>query len=305
VILASVFVPAVTAGLLGWALARRWPRIDPVAPRLAEDSSIVRTEVREHPRLRLLLRRHIDPSAATGLVLTVAVAALASVITAIGLLLLMVRTHSGLASWDLAFARWGAEHATPVSTRGLRDISLLGGTVGVIAIAGVVGVLEYRRRPNRAIPALLALTVLGQFAIVNIVKAVVDRQRPSVHQLTGYSGSSFPSGHAAAAAATLAVVALLLGRGRPRAVRNLLAGGAVGLATLVAVSRFMLGVHWFTDVLAGMAVGWGWLALCSIAFGGRLLQFGAPVAEAEAIAEQAPATISDRAESRSPATRLG
>ena len=57
--------------------------------------------------------------------------------------------------------------------------------------------------------------------------------------------------------------------------------------------------------LAGMAVGWGWLALCSIAFGGRLLQFGAPVAEAEAIAEQAPATISDRAESRSPATRLG
>src|SRR5436309_3530839 len=83
------------------------------------------------------------------------VAALAIVITAIGLLLLMVRTHSGLASWDLAFARWGAEHATPVSTRGLRDISLLGGTVGVIAIAAVVGVLEYRRRPNRAIPALL------------------------------------------------------------------------------------------------------------------------------------------------------
>jgi membrane-associated phospholipid phosphatase len=290
VILASVFVPAVSAGVLGWALARRWPRLDPAAPRVGSDSSRVRAEVREHLRLRMLLRRHVDPATATGLVLTVAIAVLAAVITAVGLLLLMVRTHSGLASWDLAFARWGAEHATPTSTRALRDISLLGGTVGVIGIAGVLGVLEYWRRPNRAIPALLVLTVLGQFAISNLVKAVVDRQRPAVHQLTGFSGSSFPSGHAAAAAATFAVVALLLGRGRPRWVRNALAGGAVGLATLVAASRVMLGVHWFTDVLAGIAVGWGWLAICSIAFGGRLLQFGAPIADAEDVAEPTPTT---------------
>jgi undecaprenyl-diphosphatase len=155
----------------------------------------------------------------------------------------------------------------------------------VVAIAAMVGALEYWRRPNWAIPALLSLAVLGQFAIVNLVKVVVDRQRPAIHQLTGFSGSSFPSGHAAAAAATFAAVALLLGRGRPRSVRNALAGAAVGIAVLVAASRVMLGVHWFTDVLAGIAVGWGWLALCSIAFGGRLLQFGAPVAEVTDLAE--------------------
>jgi membrane-associated phospholipid phosphatase len=39
-------------------------------------------------------------------------------------------------------------------------------------------------------------------------------------------------------------------------------------------------VHWLSDVLGGLALGWAWFALSSIAFGGRLLRFGAPVAAA-------------------------
>ena len=46
----------------------------------------------------------------------------------------------------------------------------------------------------------------------------------------------------------------------------------------------VLGRRRFTDVLAGMLLGGGWLALCSIAFGGRLLRFGAPVEQAEDVA---------------------
>jgi membrane-associated phospholipid phosphatase len=41
----------------------------------------------------------------------------------------------------------------------------------------------------------------------------------------------------------------------------------------------LLGVHWVTDVAAGLALGWSWFALCAIAFGGRLLHFGAPLEE--------------------------
>jgi membrane-associated phospholipid phosphatase len=50
-------------------------------------------------------------------------------------------------------------------------------------------------------------------------------------------------------------------------------------------------VHWFSDVLGGLALGWAWFALCSIAFGGRLLSFGAPAAQAE---HAAPAVEDER-----------
>ena len=56
----------------------------------------------------------------------------------------------------------------------------------------------------------------------------------------------------------------------------------IAIAGAVASSRVLLGVHWFTDVLAGPRVGLGLVrAWCAIAFGGRLLRFGAPVEVAE------------------------
>jgi undecaprenyl-diphosphatase len=39
----------------------------------------------------------------------------------------------------------------------------------------------------------------------------------------------------------------------------------------------MLDVHWLTDVMAGLALGWAWFSVSAIAFGGRLLHFGASV----------------------------
>ena len=92
------------------------------------------------------------------------------------------------------------------------------------------------------------------------------------------------AGRTGALAAPCALVfSLLLGRRRSPASKAVLAAVAAAITTAVAGSRVLLGVHWFTDVVAGIAIGWAWFTLISLAFGGRILRFGAPVAQAEAV----------------------
>ena len=91
----------------------------------------------------------------------------------------------------------------------------------------------------------------------------------------GRTGTSVPSGHTTAAAATYLAVALVLGIGSSPRARAALGGAAVSIAVAVGCTRVLLGVHWFSDVVAGLVIGWSWFGICAVAFGGRLLRFGA------------------------------
>jgi membrane-associated phospholipid phosphatase len=267
-------------GLIG-LLASRWPQIE--APRLSGETIV--HEVQKHPTLAGHLRRHFNPKTEAGVAMSVAATIVVLSAVGIGVILAMIRIHFGLAWWDRSLARIGADHATALSTDVLRFISLFGGTSGVITMAAIACVLEYVRRPSRAVPLFLTLVVAGQFALSNGIKYIVERARPDLNRLTGFAGASFPSGHSTAAAATMAAIALIATRGRSRGIKLLAAALAAGAAATVASSRVFLGVHWFTDVVAGLLLGWGWFALCSIVFGGRLLNFGLPVEAAEKVAD--------------------
>ena len=274
----------VIAGVAATASAWRWSRRDPTDPHL--ERRTVRRFLRQHPLVNRLARRHHPtPSAATAEALGLAAAAVVIGTATAGAILLMIKTRSGFARADTPFATWAAEHATEASTEVMRAISEFGGTTYVIVAALAVTGVELLRDRRWTIPAFVAMTIGGQFLLSNGIKWIVDRARPTISPLTGFAGTSFPSGHAVAAAATWACVAFLLGRRRPRHARAVLLGGAVAIAVAVAATRVALGVHWTTDVVAGLFVGWTWFALCAIAFGGRVLHFGEPVEVVEAEAD--------------------
>ena len=287
------------AGGAATIAAWRWLRVDPTAPHV--EKRTVRRFMREHPLItRFVRRHHPEPASATAEALALAAVAVIVSTAAAGALLLMIRTRTGVARADLPLAEWAAEHATDSSIEIMRLISEFGGTFLVVAAAVAVTVAELLRDRRFVVPAFVALTVAGQFLLSNSIKFVVERARPTLSPLTGFAGTSFPSGHAVAAAATWACVAFLLGRRRHRHVRAVLLGLAVGIAVAVAATRVALGVHWTTDVIAGLFVGWAWFALCSIAFGGRALHFGetAKIVEDVAEAQAAPGTSPVDASSR-------
>src|SRR5206468_12311687 len=101
-------------------------------------------------------------------------------------------------------------------------------------------------------------------------------------------------GHSATAAAFYAAAALVLGRSLTGRARHLIIAGAVAVATAVAASRVLLDLHWLSDVVGGLALGWAWFALCAVAFGVRLL---VPTAAAEGAAA-APKRAPDSAPAR-------
>jgi membrane-associated phospholipid phosphatase len=289
----GVLVALGAAGYVGsaWAL-RRWPRLDPGAPTGAVHAVGEQVETIESKARTGFVHRRLDPRTETGLALTLAAAVVAIGGAVLAVLSLVVRSNAFTLRVDRGVANWAGTNATDLSTNVLKALTQLGGTVGVVTVAIAVVVVAVaapgRWRPQTVtVIAFLVTVVVGQNLISNLVKLAVDRARPTFHPLAGFSGPSFPSGHTTAAFACYCAFAVVLGRGRGPERQVQLLAGALGLATMIGASRVLLGVHWLTDVLGGAALGLAWFTLATVAFGGRLLRFGAPVIAGERAAHLA------------------
>jgi undecaprenyl-diphosphatase len=275
-LIAVLITVSTCAGITAWtgvrAGLRRWWGSAP--------ASATAAVLRDRTRVRTWVRSRLEADVATGLALTLALMVLTVAGVVVAALAITARRVDAIHDLDSAAALWAHRSSGPGTRRLLEDITTLATTTGVAVIAVVVGALELIRVRSWAIPAFLAVVTLGDSLVTNAIKEVVARARPAIEPAAAALGPSFPSGHSSTAAAFFAALALLAGRRRSASARAALAGVAVGVAVAVACSRVMLDLHWVSDVVAGLALGWGWFAACAIAFGGWLLEFGEPVQDA-------------------------
>jgi undecaprenyl-diphosphatase len=276
-------------GTLFGLAVRRHPGIDPASPQ-ASGAVAQQVQGQLEARRRISLPTRLDPKTETGLLLSLGLLVLVVGGVVLGILGLLVRSNSSLLHIDRSVAPWGEDHMTSFSHWMLDVVTSLGSTGVLVVCTVAVFVVEMIRRPSRWLPVFLLAVALGQTLMSTEIKNLVDRVRPTANPIAHTLGPSFPSGHTTGAAACFAAFALVLGRGRSRNTQAVLAGIAMFVAIAVAASRVLLGVHWLTDVIGGLALGWAWFALCSIAFGGRLLRLGAPIEAAERVSEAAART---------------
>ena len=232
------------------------------------------TAVAEQPELREATRR-TDSESVTGVALAVAFAIVLCGGLLLAALAFLVRSDSGLVRLDRSVAQWGQRHASPFTDHVLNAITFVGQPASIGVLAAVVAVAETIRTRNRWIAPFMLMVIAGTGLLTTTVKQLADRARPAFNPIAETLGPSFPSGHSSWSAAFLAATALVLSRNRGPHARAVLAGVAAALAVSVAATRVLLAMHWRSDVLAGLLLGWAWFAACAIAFGGRVLRFGA------------------------------
>ncbi|HHD72486.1 MAG TPA: phosphatase PAP2 family protein [Epsilonproteobacteria bacterium] len=113
--------------------------------------------------------------------------------------------------------------------------------------------------------------MLGSAMLFSSIKELVDRPRPSsyigdFHQ----HGYSFPSGHATMSMTFALLLFVLFYPKLSEGYQRLLVFFCLLFPVLIALSRVYLGVHYFSDILAGMTLGIFWVTLMVWVFQARL-----------------------------------
>lgn len=114
----------------------------------------------------------------------------------------------------------------------------------------------------------LSLAGLGGLYFTNLLKRVLERERPDrLHRLAEVTSYSFPSGHSVASATVYLTLGLVLARHMPTHAGRLgLFAVALFLSALVGFTRAYIGVHFPSDIAAGLSFGWSWALLLSAGF---------------------------------------
>lgn len=187
-----------------------------------------------------------------------------------GFLDLAEQVHSNspkLQRFDTAIHTWAVSERRSGATSFFTLMSTIGGPPALIVMVVVVSIALLLTHRYRWF-VYLAVTAGGESLLNMELKRYFARARPDVAEMLRQAqGYSFPSGHAMGSTVVFGALSYLAFR---TATDWRWKSAALALAdTLilaVALSRVYLGVHWISDVAAGIVIGSVWLTTTTLAY---------------------------------------
>jgi undecaprenyl-diphosphatase len=180
----------------------------------------------------------------------------------------LVHTKSStLQVTDARWHDWAISERAPGATLFFVTMSNIGGPYGIAAIVVLATVaLSIAHRYRWAI--YLAVTAGGGGLLDFELKRFFARARPDVAEmLRTAQGYSFPSGHAMGSTVAFGALAYIASRALPQwRWKSAAIALAITLIVSVSSSRVYLGVHWISDIGAGIAAGTVWVTSTTVAY---------------------------------------
>lgn len=124
----------------------------------------------------------------------------------------------------------------------------------IIWVSALVLFFLYKKWKLEA--ALLAGNLVLHGILIKLIKLVYQRSRPSISHLVEEGGYSFPSGHAMATAIVVGTLIIIVQqRMQNQQIKRLVQGLLLLFILTIMASRVYLGVHYPTDVIGGVLLG--------------------------------------------------
>ena len=168
---------------------------------------------------------------------------------------------------DMNIHDWAVSERSPIATKIFIAATMIGnpGILSVIILIVGVGLIIGKR--YRWAIYLFGTTGIGALLLLEL-KRYFARARPDLAEaLRRASGYSFPSGHAMGSAVAFGALGYLaLRTQRTWRAKAAALAGAMTLVVTIALSRVYLGVHWISDVGAGVTIGALWVTIATVAY---------------------------------------
>jgi undecaprenyl-diphosphatase len=181
----------------------------------------------------------------------------------VGLAVVTALVGIGVRAWAPGFDLQSLQSIAASRSSALTSVAQVVTDAGSFALLAPLSIafLLLRRWKRPADDIALVVIAAGCAALPSVVKLIVARPRPTIEHLVHLSSLSFPSEHSTQAAGIYLTIAIMLSKGLGRGWRELVIALAVVIGLAVAWSRVYLGIHYPTDVIAGLLLGWSWALL--------------------------------------------